>query len=155
MWDPQLSDRKLIHEFLGGYYGDAAPHLAQYIGILERVITRKKPYLGCFIDQPAFYSASALLAANAAMEKAEAAVKGDPVLAKRVRVQRLALDHLLIIAKRAAAISGVKTAGIDWSTIADRYLKLSDETGNVFIGEGSQMSAEYVKMLKSTAISPD
>ena len=80
---------------------------------------------------------------NAAMQNALASVKDNPVLLKRVRIQNMALQHLLIITKRSFAMKKTSVPGIDWQNIANDYLKLSDETGNVYLGEGSKMDDNY------------
>ncbi len=154
MWDPRLDERLLIAEFLKGYYGAAAPYIAEYMDVMEKVVAEQNPYLGCFRGRPSFYTSEALDAANKAFINAENAVKDNPELLKRVKVQRLALQHLLILTTRQFAIENSSVPDIDWQNIADDYLKLSDETGNIYIGEGSPMSDIYRDSLKSLATSP-
>jgi len=153
MWNPQLDEKKLIKEFLEGYYGKAGPYLAEYMDVMEKAVTEQKAYMGCFIRKPAFYNATYLTQANVAMQKALDSVKDNPVLLKRVRIQNLALEHLLIITKRSFAMKKTSVPGIDWQNTANDYLKLSDETGNVFIGEGSKMDDSYRSSLIAQAAS--
>ena len=154
MWDPRLVERLLMAEFLKGYYGTAAPYIAEYMDILENLVTEQNPYLSCFTSKPAFYTPEALDASNTAFNNAENAVKNNPELLRRVKIQRLSLQHILILTTRQFALQDASIKGIDWQNIADDYLKLSDETGNIYIGEGSVMSDTYRANLKTLATSP-
>jgi hypothetical protein len=151
MWDPNLDENMLVKEFLKGYYGKAAPHLAKYLDIMKNAALEQNTFMGCFISKPSFYNTHYLTQANIAMQKALAAVKDNPEILKRVQIQYLALQHLLIITKRQFAVNNSSVPGIDWSNIAKDYLKLSDETGNVFIGEGSTMSESFRASLAAQA----
>lgn len=154
MWNPDLNERQLIQEFLAGYYGKAAPGLADYLEVMEKVVMEQKLYLSCSISIPTYYTTDYLTQANQAMQKAMAAVNDQPELLKRVRVQYLALQHLLILTKHQFATDGTSVPGIDWATIAADFLSLSDATGNVFIGENSKMSAAYRASLAAKAAAP-
>ncbi|MBI3922034.1 MAG: DUF4838 domain-containing protein, partial [Armatimonadetes bacterium] len=151
MWDPRLKERLLIKEFLEGYYGKAAPYLAEYLDVMERVVVDQKMYLSCSISKPTYYNAVCLTKANEAMQKALAAVSDNPELLRRVRIQYLALQHLLILTKHQFAMRDTSVPGIDWQNIAADFLNLSDETGNVFIGENSKMSNTYRDSLANLA----
>jgi len=154
MWNPDLDERKLMKEFLEGYYGKAAPYLTEYLNVMEKVTIDLNMYLSCSISIPTYYNAENLTKANEAMQKAMAAVKDNPELLKRVRIQNLALQHLLILTKHQFALDGTSVPGVDWSNIASDFLTLSDETGNVFIGEGSKMSEKYRASLVAKAAAP-
>lgn len=154
MWNPDLNERKLIQEFLEGYYGKAAPALADYLEVMEKVVMEQNLYLSCSISIPTYYNADYLTQANQAMQKAMAAVSDQPELLKRVRIQYLALQHLLILTKHQLATHGASVPGIDWATIAADFLSLSDATGNVFIAENSKMSGAYRASLAAKAAAP-
>lgn len=154
MWDPRLDERALVREFLEGYYGKAAPYLAEYLDVMEKVVLDQNMYLSCSISKPTYYSAAYLTRGNEAMQKALAAVKGDPESFRRVRVQNLALQHLLIVTKHQLALSDTSVPGVDWQNIAADYLGLSDATGNVYLGENAKMSDTYRASLATRAAAP-
>lgn len=154
MWNPDLDARKLMTEFLEGYYGKAAPYLTEYLNVMEKVTIDLNMYLSCSISIPTYYDAENLTKANEAMQKAMAAVNDNPELLKRVRIQNLALQHLLILTKRQFALGDTSVPGVDWQNIASDFLSLSDETGNVFIGENTKMSEKYRASLISKAATP-
>ncbi|NUQ64773.1 MAG: DUF4838 domain-containing protein [Pirellulales bacterium] len=94
MWNPKQDERKLIREFLEGYYGAAAPHLLGYLDGLQDAAQRKDVYLRCFMqDTGEWLDLEDLNQATRRYRQAEAAVAGDATLSARVRRERLALDH--------------------------------------------------------------
>ena len=111
MWDPRRDDRALIREFLDGYYGPAAPHLLAYLDLIHDAAERSGVYLRCYMtDTAAWLPPAELSAATRLFGKAQAAVAADPVLARRVRRERLVLDHVWLTRyhalKRAAKAPG-------------------------------------------------
>ncbi len=95
MWDPSRDDKQLVREFLDGYYGAAAPHLMAYLDTLHNAGERSRVYLRCFMnDTSAYLSLDDLNQATRLFNQAEAAVADNPVLARRVRRERLPLDHV-------------------------------------------------------------
>jgi len=151
IWDPRLNERSLVKEYLRGYYGPAAPYIAKYLDITEKLVANQSLILGCLTGKANFFTPEAMYAANQTFISAENAVKDNPELLKRVKIQRLALQHLLIISKRRFSNQDAAVQNIDWQNIGDDYLKLSDETGNVYIGENLKMSNEYRTLLRTNA----
>ena len=95
MWNPDLDERELIREFLQGYYGPAAPHLTEYLELMHDAAERSGVYLRCFMnDTSAWLTLEDLNAATRCFARAAQAVANDPVLARRVRRERMALDHV-------------------------------------------------------------
>ena len=96
MWNPRQDQSALTDEFLRGYYGAAAPHLRRYIDLMQDSFAALgKPlstYNGNF-DNLTFANVAQARAEFAAAEKT---VAFSPVLARRVRRERLALDHVVI-----------------------------------------------------------
>jgi len=91
LWNPQLDDRALIHEFLQGYYGSQAGD------IIERYLQRMQDaskgfYLACFLRKDAPHLRfQALAAAEQLWQQAEQAASQDPDPEKLIRVR---IGHL-------------------------------------------------------------
>ena len=94
MWNPRQSEPALIHEFLCGYYGAAGPHLDAYLNMLHDTAERSGVYLKCFMENTAgWLTLEDLNQATSLYRAAEEAVQHVPELARRVRRERLPLDH--------------------------------------------------------------
>ena len=95
LWNPGADEKQLTQEFMTGYYGAAGPHLIQYLELMSDAVRRSGIRLGCFRTTTADWLK--LDDMNRAMElfaHAAAAVADNPVLSKRVRRERLPLDHV-------------------------------------------------------------
>jgi hypothetical protein len=114
MWDPRQDERRFIQEYLAGYYGAAAPGLAEYLDVMQKAVADEKAALPCFNATPKFYTPQVLTAANQAMSRAESEVQDKPELLRRVRLQKLALQHLLMITKRQFASQQASVPGVHW-----------------------------------------
>ncbi len=95
MWNPDQDENRLISEFLEGYYGAAAPHLLAYLNTINEAGRRSGVYLRCFMNGTSgWLSLDDLNTATRHFNKAMAAVADDPVLLRRVRRERMPLDHV-------------------------------------------------------------
>jgi len=95
MWNPTFDDRKLLDEFLTGYYGPAAPAIREYLTLLHDSMEKKKTNL--VISTPptsAYLSFDLLSQAERLFNEAEAAAKADPALLARVQVARLPVRYV-------------------------------------------------------------
>ena len=95
MWNPDLDTDELVHTFLNGYYGEAAPYLYQYIKLMEGALLGSGHRLWIY-DSPVSHKEGMLkpllLKRYAALfDRAEAAVAGDSTLLARVQRTRLPL----------------------------------------------------------------
>lgn len=147
MWNPKYDDKSLISEFMNGYYGDAGPYMEAYLKILTDAVRKQKPYLSCFMTNVNFYTVNDMTKANEAMRMAVDSVKDDPVLLKRVKIQKMALDNLLIITRRYFSINGQGVKNVDWDNIAADFLRMAEETGNTYRSEQALINDEYRQML--------
>lgn len=100
MWNPGADGSALIQEFLDGYYGPAAPALKRYIDTIHSTVrANPKMHIPCggstqLADQ--VYLAGPIIAeAEADLREAEQAVKGDPVLQRRVRHAHMPIWYVL------------------------------------------------------------
>ncbi len=93
LWNPEADEGKLIKEFLEGYYGPAAPYLAEYIHLMSRAGQRSGVYLRCYMpDTKKWLTLDDLNQATRLFQQALEAVRDDPVLFERVRRKRLPVD---------------------------------------------------------------
>ena len=99
LWDPADDEKRLMDEFLAGYYGpSAAPHLAQFIALVEAGPRKTKKSVGCGHLGAPFLTAPDKLKAAALMDAAVAAAERDGAQhAARVRRERLSVDHCLLL----------------------------------------------------------
>jgi hypothetical protein len=112
LWNPKLDDRALIQEFLQGYYGEAAPHLARYLDLMYDA--SKGVNLTCFSGtEVPFLKFPTLAKAEEIWNEAEAAVSGKPDLLTRVRVGRLPVRYAWLT-RWEALRKEADTAGGKW-----------------------------------------
>ncbi|MEA1952705.1 MAG: DUF4838 domain-containing protein [Planctomycetota bacterium] len=133
MWNPELDDQALIREFVEGYYGPAAPHILEYLKIIHDAGDRSGTHLRCFTQNTNGYLKPAdLIAAREAFDKALDAVEGDKTLSRRVRRERLPLDHVWLNRygelARTAKLAGKELPGPkDPMVLCEEYIRLARE----------------------------
>ncbi len=133
MWDSRKDSDELIGEFLRGYYGPAAPHLADYLDTMCDAAEKSGVYLRCFMsDTSKWLTLDTLNKATRQFDEALAAVANDPVLYARVRRERLPLDHVWLrryqVLKRQAEREGKEFLGpADPVAACDEFLRLAEE----------------------------
>ncbi|RME91357.1 MAG: DUF4838 domain-containing protein, partial [Verrucomicrobia bacterium] len=93
LWDPSQDDRRLIDEFLDGYYGPAAPFIRRYMALLHDASAGWN--LTCFsrTDTP-FFNFVTMARAEQLWRQAQAAVADQPELKPRVRLGRVWLGYV-------------------------------------------------------------
>lgn len=95
LWNPDADEKRLLETFMNGYYGAAGPHLIRSIELLDEAGRRAKIPVRCYMrDTSGWLSLEDLSRVWVCFEKAAQAVAGDPVLAERVRRERLPLDYV-------------------------------------------------------------
>ncbi len=93
MWDPRKNAEELIHEFLEGYYGAAAPAIRDYMTLMHEASAGWK--LGCFSPtKTPFFNFNTMSRAESLWRKALEAVDGNPELMPRVRLGRVWLGYV-------------------------------------------------------------
>ena len=95
MWNPDADIEELMHTFLNGYYGAAAPFLYQYIKVMEGALLGSGQRLWIY-DSPVSHKHGMLRPQlmrryKVLFDRAEAAVATDSVLLARVQRTRLPL----------------------------------------------------------------
>lgn len=116
LWTPAADEKKLLDEFMDGYYGAAGPYLTEYIHLMSDAARRAAIPIRCFTDDTrGWLSLGDLNRAASLFDEAAAAVAGDAVLAERVRRERLPLDHVWLrrydSLRREARREGVEFRG--------------------------------------------
>jgi len=134
LWNPYQDDRKLIREFLEGYYGRAAARpIWQYLLLMQKAA--KGFRMGCFTSPNAPYLRFATLSeAEKLWEEAERAASGDPDLAWRVRQGRLPVWYAWLVRwpqlRRECLASGAEwPVPTSRRALADRWLAVATGPG--------------------------
>lgn len=111
--DDKADVTRLISSFLSDYYGNAAQYLQQYIDILQAkmiVSKRKLDIYGNPVNEWRSYLTPELIETyNSYLDKAEAAVEGNPTLQERVMKVRLSLEYTVY---QQARFYGIEKHGI-------------------------------------------
>jgi len=116
LWNPDIDEKELLDEFMNGYYGAAAPLLIEYINLMSDAGSRADIPIRCFTaDTRGWLTLSDMNRTVKLFDGAAAAVADDPVLAERVRRERLPLDHVWLrrydSLQREARRTGVEFLG--------------------------------------------
>lgn len=138
LWDPTRDGAELIDEFLRGYYGRAASHLAAYLRCIHDQAMATEMYAGspavqqtirdaglppaaksgCFLDlnsptDAPYLAADTLLESLRHLQAAESAVGGDRELLARVRLARLPACYVALLRWRELR-QHAKETGQEW-----------------------------------------
>lgn len=116
LWKPEADEKKLVDEFLDGYYGAAGPYLGEYLELISEAGQRKDIDLRCYMtDTRSWLTLEDLNRAMRLFDRALEAVADDPGLSDRVRRERLLLDHVWLrqyeSLRREARRKGVEFLG--------------------------------------------
>lgn len=142
LWNPEGDGWNLIHEFIDGYYGDAAPHIKQYLEIIQNPIRRNPDYaygIYRYMDTP-HLSPEAMADAEVVLRKAAAAVKGDAELEKRVRHAHMGVWYVTL--KRGMqsnvwkAIEQKTGQKIDLQQLTDDFVRMTAESHVTMTSDG-------------------
>ena len=100
LWNPDLDFEAALDDFLGGFYGGAAPWIRRYIASLQDALLKSSAKLDIY-EPPNAHADDYLSASNAALynrlfDSALAAVAGDPILVGRVLNARLPLQYAIL-----------------------------------------------------------
>ncbi len=114
LWNPNLDWRKLIGEFIDGYYGPAGPAIKDYLEIIHNAVEVSGDHLGCFSQHTAkFLSFDTLSKGWEKLKAAEAAVRDNPELRFRVQVAQMPIMYVFIMRWNEMR-KACKTADADW-----------------------------------------
>jgi hypothetical protein len=114
LWNPTLDGKKLIDEFIAGYYGPAGPYIKNYLEITHDAVEASGDHLGCFSQHTAkFLSFETLSKGWEQLKAAEGAVMDNPELLFRVQVAQLPIMYTFIMRWNDMR-QACQAAGADW-----------------------------------------
>ncbi|MCY2930980.1 MAG: DUF4838 domain-containing protein [Planctomycetota bacterium] len=155
LWNPDQDDRKLIDEFLGGYYGEsAAGYIRRYMDLLHKAA--QGFYMKCTAAPDSRYlKFDTLRQAEILWTQAEQAVKDDPDLLWRVRQGHLAARYAFL-SNWVALWRECFRAGAEWplpssrKAVADEWLAVATGPGPegwtpmTHVNEGGGTPQEFI-----------
>jgi hypothetical protein len=95
LWNPRQDDKKLIREFLSGYYGKAAKPIQEYLDLLAHAARDFDMVIWTGPDAP-FFSLDTMLKAERLWKQAEQVVAGDADLLWRVKLGHLPVKYVFL-----------------------------------------------------------
>ncbi len=114
LWDPGRDGQALIDEFIGGYYGPAAPHIKAYLKVTHDAVEPSGDWLGCFSTHTAkFLNFETLSQGMACLQAAERAVQDSPDLRARVQVAQLPVMYAFMM-RWGQMFQAAEAAGAEW-----------------------------------------
>jgi len=135
MWDPSQDQDKLTKVFLNGYYGAAGPSIYAYIKLIEQARLQAKCLLPLFAEKAPYLTPDVMVKAFGLFDSAEKAVAGNAKLTKRVKLQRMAIEHAWTRFPLKTRGEVSKRAGLNERKMVDDYISMAKETENIFISE--------------------
>jgi len=147
MWDPTYDTDKAIDEFLEGYYGPAAAPIRSYINLIHKpVLENDDMYIHIWTGPTAPYlSAENVREAVRLFDRAEKAVKDDPVRLHRVQVARLPIMYVQIVTAKAGyreqGDALVATTKTDVAQLIKRFETIARKEGLTTIRENRRSGA--------------
>jgi hypothetical protein len=154
MWNPYENVDTLVHDFLNGYYGAAAPLIKEYMDAMKNALLASGKPLRIFgspMEAETSYLTPKLTSLYGALfDEAERRVADDPDVLERVRIARLPLEYAIMeqAKKHFAGEQGVfKKVDGQWQARADLRAKINPFT-DLCIRQG-------VTQLKEWSTSPE
>lgn len=139
LWDPSQNTDKLTREFMDAYYGSAGKYLYSYTKLLEKSLQDHPTYLRWSNITTPFMTSDVLSKAFKLFNDAEKSVSNNQKLLKRVKIQRLSLEQAWVRSPLKVRDAIQPKAHTDDAKMVDDYIKLAEETGNVFMYEQGKM----------------
>jgi hypothetical protein len=147
IWDPSSNQNALTKRFLNGYYGIAGPYLHEYIHLTDQAASKNTTFMPIWSDDPCFLTSDQLKTAKSLFDKAEIAVRNDPIRLARVRVTRLGFDHQLLLSRIAMPQVRSWVSETYRDKLAVNFVSLSKSTKNNFVSETIPMPDNYYEVL--------
>jgi len=153
LWNPNVDNQQLIDEFVDGYFGPAGKPIGQYLTLLHDSVAKTKTYLSIGVPPNSAYLTLDLMAqAEKLFNDAEAAVKTDPELLKRVQLARLPIryvwscrwrDFQAMARKQKLAWPGPA----DFNANAQTFLDLCHANQITMLSEGARIDSFQARMV--------
>lgn len=162
MWNPDRDENKIIQEFLEGFYGPAAPEIAEYLTIMKRAIAGHPEFkLICYQNTTLqWLSHENLVAAWHVFEKAKAKVAQEPKFKERVEFAALPITFAML--ERPETFMEKSLEKIDRKALIAHAFEASRKAGtrifseNGMTEEGVRNNIERLnRIFSSTGPKPD
>jgi hypothetical protein len=132
LWNPDMDLEDEMDGFLKVYYGKAANHVNQYISLLHdnnQGFTGRKLSIfgGPLKEKDSFLTPELIDAYNGIFDKAEAAVKKDPIYLNRVKSVRLPVQYAMLEIQKEEQSKVWESFGLS----EDKRLKLPQEVSQL------------------------
>lgn len=155
MYNPDADDNSIINEYLDGYYGPAGEHIRQYIDSMRESLLKSGAQLNIFGGpadaKESWLSIEMMQQYNRIFDQAEAAVKNNAELLKRVKIARLPIMYAEIQIGR----NELDTARSMFKRISDKKIIVKPEMKNL-VREFVQLCKEDgVTRLQERSTPPD
>lgn len=159
LWDPFQDDRKLIDEFLDGYYGKpSARYIRRYMRLMADAA--KGEYVPCYTQPSAkFLSLNNLIQAEKLWQQAEAAARDNSDLLWRVKLGHLPVRYTFLARWTQLRRERLRT-NAEWplnasrKAVADEWLAVATGPGPkgwspvTHINEGGVTPAAFIKQFE-------
>jgi hypothetical protein len=151
--DPNRDGEALKNEFIDGYYGAAAPHVREYLTLLNKAAETSGADIGGIfpaLKEFTYLTLDFLQKSNAIYERATQAVASDPIHALRLRRARYSVDDATLklfptlIGKWVAAGNAPADFPFNRDEIAKRCLQVQYEQINLQLPEASREDARWL-----------
>lgn len=154
LWNPELDPDEIMNDFLYGFYGAAAPFLADYIEMQHDILESSGdnlwiygfPYSG--IDS--YLGPGNIPIYKDLFNKAEEAVADDPEISDRVTFARLPLDFAILDISLHQA-----DEELSWFSDDGGQFQVKEEMVNLLDTFTARCNRLNVKMLNERGLTPD
>ncbi len=155
LWNPNLNVDSVMNDFLHGFYGDAAPHIRQYIDTMHAALVASGENLDIYgyplVSEHGYLSPAMLDTYGALFDRAEDAVRNDSAVLARVRTCRLPLQYAVL---EQAKVGGTGDRGC-FAVNDNGQLTVRPEISELLKLFVQRCKAAGVPRLWESGISPD
>ena len=155
LWNPALDAGRLRQEFLDGYYGPMAPHIFEYLTLLENAVLASGDHLGCFSPSDAqFLSCETMLAAWDILKKAEVKAAKNAEFKRRLKRVQMPVAYVALV-RWDSFQKEAQERGLKWpwpqarEGLLDWFLETARSEGVTMISEGQTLDDWAAKGGKS------
>jgi hypothetical protein len=145
LWDPNQDGRKLVEEFCLGYYGpQAGRNVLEYANLLSDAVTKERVPVWAahrtFLSAP-YLSPELMAKGDALFRQAEAAVKDDPELLKRVQADHVPVLYVMVRRSSEMIPAAIKaTPGLTLGEVFKNFAEYAKSGGITRESEGGNIT---------------
>ena len=148
LWNPNQDVWAIVDEFLAGYYGPAAPHMRQYIDLLQNRVRNLRVHFNLFSSPTEEYLAPDIIhASEEIFEAALKAAQGNPDILHRIETDRMCLRYIKLTQPVAHSLEGTvfapQMASADYDDISIRevndFIEACDHNEITALNEWARM----------------